>query len=165
MVLTRSSPAASKAADIAVPSSSIRMKSHPSPGAPSPGAPVPSASRIQTRSSPNIAAAGPSVGAPGPSSSAGHTISPKSNQKKHKMPILMKMNDGSVVDKVLEFEVFFRFRICFFCLQFELLLIIYLSCLQLDMSVWSLSIILALLISHVLYLKKLGGCLIILLVT
>ena len=34
MVLTRSSPAASKAADIAVPSSSIRMKSHPSPGAP-----------------------------------------------------------------------------------------------------------------------------------
>ena len=110
MVLTRSSPAASKAADIAVPSSSIRMKSHPSPGAPSPGAPAPSASRIQTRSSPNIAAAGPSVGAPGPSSSAGHTISSKSNRKKHKMPISMKMNDGSVVDKVLEFEVFFRFR-------------------------------------------------------
>ncbi|KAL5547633.1 hypothetical protein UlMin_002864 [Ulmus minor] len=79
------------------------MRSHPSPGAPSPGAPAPSASRIQTRSSPNIAAAGPSVGAPGPSSSAGH-ISPKSNQKKHKMPISMKMNDGSVVDKVLEFE-------------------------------------------------------------
>ncbi|KAL5554668.1 hypothetical protein UlMin_042069 [Ulmus minor] len=77
MVLTRSSPAASKAADIAVPSSSIRMKSHPSPGAP-----TPSASRIQTRSSPNIAAAGPS----------------------HKMPISMKMNNGSVVDKVLEFE-------------------------------------------------------------
>ena len=77
LVLTRSSPAASKAADIDVPSSSIRMKSHPSPGAP-----APSASHIQTRSSPNIAAIGPSVGAPGPSSSAGPTIPPKSNRKK-----------------------------------------------------------------------------------
>ena len=39
-------------------------------------------------------------------------------------------------------------------LKFELLLIIYLSCLKLEMFVWLLIIILALLISQVLYLKK-----------
>ncbi|KAL5565458.1 hypothetical protein UlMin_028622 [Ulmus minor] len=78
MVLTRSSHAASMAAT-----------------------PAPSASRIQTRSSssPNIASASPFVyvGAPAPSSSASHTIFPsKSNRKKHKMHISMKMNDESV---------------------------------------------------------------------
>ena len=76
MILTRSSlAAASMTADIAVPSSSIRMKSHPSRGAP-----APSPSRIQpcSSSSPHVAYAGPYVfvGASAPSSSAGHTISP-----------------------------------------------------------------------------------------